>query len=120
MKKRFDTKRPSTRMVLTILIVAAILVFAGSGCSRWSRPSVRESQLRIQNMVQGNSQQILNESARIEDLATAVIDLQQRQAKLEEQVKSVEGETINLRQKMIMMLTELKNELARIASGASR
>jgi len=117
MEKRFDAKRFSTRMVLTVLIVATILIFTGSGCSRWRRSSVKDNQLKMQNMIQNNAQQIVRDAALIEEIIAAVNDIEQRQAKLQEEIKAAQSETILLREKMIVVLTQLKDELSRISSS---
>lgn len=119
MGKRFDTKRFSTRIALTVLIVATILIFTGSGCSRWYRSGAKDNQLRMQNMIQSNSQQIVRDAARIDEISAAVIEIGQRQAKLQEEIKAVQSETILLREKMIVVLTQLKDELSRMSSSGT-
>ena len=117
MENKFDVKKFSKRMASTVLIVTTILIFAGSGCSKWYRSSVKDNQLKMQNMIQNNAQQIISDAARIEEIAKAVNDIGQEQAKLQEQIKVVQSETILLREKMIVLLTQLKEELARIGSS---
>lgn len=119
MGKRFDTKRFSITIVLTVLIAATILIFTGSGCSKWYRSSAKDNQLRMQNMIQNNAQQIVRDAARIDEISAAVNELQLKQAKLQEEIKAAQSETILLREKMIVVLTQLRDELSRISSSGT-
>lgn len=112
-KKRLDAKRLSKIIASAALIVATILVF--TGCSR-QITTVKENQLKLQKAVQNNAQQIANDAVRIEAIVQAVNDIDQKQTQLQEQIVAVQNDNQMIRENMIVILKQLKEELSRIGS----
>jgi len=116
-KKRFDVKKFNTRLASAVLIVAISLVLAGSGCG-WQTTS-RYNQLKLQSAIDNHAQQIATNMLRIEELAKAVNDVAQNQNKLQEQIAAVQNNTDQLRENMIAVLKQLKEQLSQISSQIS-
>jgi len=114
--KRFDVKKLNTRLALAMLIVAISLVLAGSGCG-WQ--TARYNQLKLQSTMDNHAQQIASNMLRIEELAKAINDVAQNQAKLQEQIVAVQNNTDLLRENMIAVLKQLKEQLSQISSQIS-
>ncbi|MFQ6036136.1 MAG: hypothetical protein ACE5NM_09875 [Sedimentisphaerales bacterium] len=136
-KKRFDAKKLNTRLAcppyhpglkrgpsqgtlgrraLAVLIVAISLVLVGSGCG-WQ--TTRSSQLKLQSIVDSHAQQIASNMIRMEEITQAVNDIAQNQTKLQEQIVAVQNDTDLLRENMITVLKQLKEQLAQIGSQIS-
>jgi len=116
-KKRFDVKKLDTRLALAMLIAVVTLVLAGSGCG-WQTTS-RYNQLKLQSTMDNHAQQIASNMLRIEELAKAVNDVAQNQAKLQEQIVAVQNNTDLMRENMIAVLKQLKDQLSQISSQIS-
>jgi len=116
-KKRFDVKKLNTRLALAVLIVAISLVLAGSGCG-WQTAS-SYNQLKLQSTMDNHAQQIASNMLRIEEITKAVNDVAQNQAKLQEQIVAVQNNTDLLRENMIAVLKQLKDQLSQISSQIS-
>jgi len=115
-KKRFDVKKLNTRLALAMLIVAISLVLAGSGCG-WQ--TSRYNQLKMQSIMDNHAQQIASNMLRIEELDKAVNDVAQNQTKLQEQIAAIQNDTNQLRENMIAVLKQLKEQLSQISSQIS-
>ena len=116
MKNIFNARRLNIRTVLTALIVVTSPVFIG--CSR-QIAGVQEHQLKLQNVVQANAQQIATDAARIEAIIQAVNNIDHNQARLQEQIAAVQNDTQMMRENMIIILRQLKEDLSQISSQIS-
>jgi len=115
-KKRLNTKGLRKVIASVALVAATILVF--TGCSG-QVADVRENQLNLQNMVQANAQQIATDAARIEAIIQAVNTIDLNQRKLQEQIVAVQNDTQMMRDNMIIILRQLKEDLSSISAQIS-
>ena len=115
-KKRFDAKKLNNRLALAVLIVAISLVLAGSGCGG---RTTRSNQLKLQSIVDSHAQQIASNMIRMEEITQVVNSVAQNQTKLQEQIVAVQNDTDLLRENMITMLKQLKEQLAQIGEQIS-
>jgi len=66
-----------------------------------------------------HAQQIASNMLRIEELDKAVNDVAQNQTKLQEQIAAIQNDTNQLRENMIAVLKQLKEQLSQISSQIS-
>ncbi len=116
MKNRFNAKRFNLWTALAWLFVATSLVFAG--CSK-QIAGIKENQVKMQNIVQAQYQQIAADAARIEDVAEAVNSVKQKQTVVQEQITTLQSDNQLLREQMITMLTQFKEQLTQISTRIS-
>ena len=115
-KKRPNTKKLNARLALVVLIVAVSLALLMPGCG-WQ--AAQNSQLKLQGIIDTHAQQIANNMIRIDEISQAVNEVAQNQAKLQEQIVAVQNDTELLRENMINMLKQLKEQLGQIGSQIS-
>jgi TolA-binding protein len=113
MKNKLNAKRPNIWTLLAWVFVVTSLVFAG--CSRQTA-EVRDNQTKLQNIVQAHSQQITADATQINEITGAVNDLLTKQTKMQEQITALQGDNQLLREQMITVLKQFKDQLAEISS----
>jgi len=116
-EKRFDAKKLNTRLALAVLIVAISLVLAGSGCG-W-QTTTRSNQLKLQSIVDNHAQRIASNMIHMEEITQAVNDVAQNQTELQEQIAAVQNDADLLRENMITVLKQLKEQLSQIGAQIS-
>jgi TolA-binding protein len=112
MKNKLNAERLNIWTALAWLFVATSLVFAG--CSR-QIANVRDSQVKLQNIMQVHSQQITTNMAALEDVTNAVNDIEQKQTAMQERITTLQGDNQLLREQMITMLKQFKEQLSQIS-----
>ena len=113
MKNRLNAKRLNIWTALAWLFVATIPVF--TGCSR-QIANVRENQIKLQNIVQVHSQQIVSDAARIETVAETVNRIEQKQTEQQQQITTLQSDNQLLREQMITILKQFKEQLSQISA----
>ena len=113
MKSKLNAKRHSIWIILAWLFVAASLFFAG--CSK-QFADIRESQIKLQNVVQAHSQQITANAADVQVVGEAVNSIAQQQTTVRQQITSLQDDNQLLREQMITMLKQFKEQLSQLSA----
>ncbi|OHB62249.1 MAG: hypothetical protein A2167_07890 [Planctomycetes bacterium RBG_13_46_10] len=113
MENKLNAKKLNIWTLLAWLFVVTSLVFAG--CSR-QVAEVKDSQIKLQNVVQAHSQQITADTTQINAITNAVNGLMKEQAAMQEQITSLQNDNQMLREQMINMLKQFKDQLSEIGA----
>jgi chromosome segregation ATPase len=113
--KKFGGNKINIKIASVALIAAISLVLVASGCTR-QIARVRQNQLQLQSIVQGNVRQINDNSTQIGAVTQAVQNLNNDQAQLQQKIKTIEEDNELIREKLVVVLTQLRDELVRLNS----
>jgi len=113
MKIKLNAKRLNIWTVLAWLFVVTNLVFAG--CSR-QIVDVKESQVKLQNVVQAHSQQITVNAAGMQSFTNAINGIEQKQTEMQKQITSLQSDNQLMRDQMITMLKQFKDQLSQLST----
>jgi len=113
MKIKLNAKRLNIWTVLAWLFVVTNLVFAG--CSR-QIVDVKESQVKLQNVVQAHSQQITVNAAGMQSFTNAINGIEQKQTEMQKQITSLQSDNQVMRDQMITMLKQFKDQLSQLST----
>jgi septal ring factor EnvC (AmiA/AmiB activator) len=113
--KKFGGNKLNIKIASVALIAAISLVLVASGCTG-QIARVRQNQLQLQSIVQGNVRQINDNSAQIGAVTQAVQNLNKDQAQLQQKIKTIEEDNELIREKLVVVLTQLRDELVRLNS----
>ncbi len=113
--KRFGGNKINIKIASVALIAAISLVLVASGCTR-QIARVRQNQLQLQSIVQGNVRQINDNSTQIGAVTQAVQNLNKNQAQLQQKIKTIEEDNELIREKLVVVLTQLRDELVSLNS----
>ena len=113
MKIKLNAKKLNVWTVLAWLFVVTTLVFAG--CSR-QIADVKDSQVKLQNVVQAHSQQITANVAGIQSFINAIDGIGQKQTEMQKQIEALQSDNQVMRDQMITMLKQFKEQLSQLST----
>jgi chromosome segregation ATPase len=113
MKIKLNAKRLNIWTVLAWLFVVTNLVFAG--CSR-QIADVKDSQVKLQNVVQAHSQQIAANAAGMQSFNNAINGIGQKQTEMQKQIEALQSDNQVMRDQMITMLKQFKEQLSQLST----
>ncbi len=116
MKNKLNVKRLNIWTILAWLFVVTSLVFAG--CSK-QIADVKESQIKLQNVVQAHSQQIAANAADVQAVGGAVNGIAQKQTTMQQQITALQSDNELLREQMMTILKQFKEQLSQISAQIS-
>ncbi len=113
MENKLNTKRPNILKVSAWLFVATSLVFAG--CSQ-QISDVRDSQIKLQNIMQAHAQQITANAADVHAVTTTVNSIEQKQNTMQQQITALQSDNQLMREQMITVLKQFKDQLSQMSA----
>jgi chromosome segregation ATPase len=113
MKIKLNAKKLNIWTVLAWLFVVTTLVFAG--CSR-QIADVKDSQVKLQNVLQAHSQQITANAAGIQSFTNAINGIGQKQTEMQKQIEALQSDNQVMRDQMITMLKQFKEQLSQLST----
>jgi chromosome segregation ATPase len=113
MKIKLNAKKLNVWTVLAWLFVVTTLVFAG--CSR-QIADVKDSQVKLQNVLQAHSQQITANAAGVQSFANAIDGIGQKQTEMQKQIETLQNDNQVMRDQMITMLKQFKDQLSQLST----
>jgi septal ring factor EnvC (AmiA/AmiB activator) len=113
MKNKLNAKRHSIWTILAWLFVVTCLVFAG--CSK-QFADVKDSQIKLQNVVQAHSQQITANAADVQAVVGTLNGIAQNQTTMQQQITALQNDQQLLREQMMSILKQFKEQLSQISA----
>ncbi len=113
MKIKLNAKKLNIWTVLAWLFVVTNLVFAG--CSR-QIVDVKDSQVKLQNVVQAHSQQITVNAAGIQSFTNVIKGFEEKQTAIQQQIAALQSDNQVMRDQMITMLKQFKDQLSQLST----
>lgn len=113
--KRFGGNKLNIKIASVAIIAVISLVLVTSGCSG-QVAKVRQNQLQLQGIMQSNVRQISDNTAQIEAITQAVQNIGKNQDQMQQKIKSIEEDNELLREKLVGVLTQLRDELISLNS----
>jgi septal ring factor EnvC (AmiA/AmiB activator) len=113
MKNKLNVKGHSIWTILAWLFVVTCLVFAG--CSK-QFADVKDSQIKLQNVVQAHSQQITANAADVQAVVGTLNGIAQNQTTMQQQITALQNDQQLLREQMMSILKQFKEQLSQISA----
>ena len=113
MKNKLNAKRHSKWTILAWLFVVTCLVFAG--CSK-QFADVKDSQIKLQNVLQAHSQQITANAADVQAVVGTIDSIAQNQTTMQQQITALQNDQQLLREQMMSILKQFKEQLSQISA----
>jgi septal ring factor EnvC (AmiA/AmiB activator) len=113
MKNKLNVKGHSIWTILAWLFVVTCLVFAG--CSK-QFADVKDSQIKLQNVVQAHSQQITANAADVQAVVGTIDSIAQNQTTMQQQITALQNDQQLLREQMMSILKQFKEQLSQISA----
>jgi septal ring factor EnvC (AmiA/AmiB activator) len=113
MKNKLNAKKQSIWTILAWLFVVTCLVFAG--CSK-QFADVKDSQIKLQNVVQAHSQQITANAADVQAVVGTLNGIAQNQTTMQQQITALQNDQQLLREQMMSILKQFKEQLSQISA----